>query len=170
MRKIATKMDAEMVAESCAELKKLSIVMMIVGAVGLVFYVLSGVIEVFAKFGFLLDVILWLSAFLLVFGITFFGSGKRLNKQLLNKNLVNVYDFYDDYFMEESLDNGEVVGTVKHFYKDVYKVTQSQNYLFVYINKVNFLPVHVAGITEEDLTYIKSRFEAVGKKIKKHIA
>lgn len=49
--------------------------------------------------------------------------------------------FYLDYVEYSMLYHGEVEASRKLFYQDIYKVRETKNYIFIYIDLANFVPV-----------------------------
>ena len=61
----------------------------------------------------------------------------------------------NEEFMEvSSIKNGEVIGTSKIYYKDLVKVKETENYLFLYPNKTQAFAIS-KKISTEELSLLK---------------
>ena len=51
--------------------------------------------------------------------------------------------------------NGEIFGTQKVYYKDIYKVREVKDYIFIYINATSAYIIKKSNTTDEEIAIIK---------------
>ena len=69
--------------------------------------------------------------------------------------ITNEYTFEDEYFNVTSYKNEDPVGTQKIYYKDIHNVKENQEYIFIYINKVNAYIIKKSNASDEDLKAVQ---------------
>ena len=158
---IKTKLDENMQKELVRPALTTYLFMMIIGIIGLLAYIIIGTVVENANVEYLL-------VFSIPFGmgLVFYLVIKRQLKQIKNSTNLNIYEFYEDFVNVKTMNNGEDVGTVKVYYKDIIKKRESKNYFFLFINNVNAFPVAKFGLTEDELKEIRILLNIQGKKTK----
>lgn len=131
-------------------LKLASIISLVVGVVGAVSYI---VLSCFFDSG-LLDIML-VFCLPLGFGLVYLVSINNLIKKT-GDSTYNVYQFEEEFFNTTTYKGGEVVGTVKYYYKDLKKIKERDGYLLLYINVSNAFLVKESALSESDLATVKS--------------
>lgn len=126
------------------------LISMIVGIVGLVAYVVLGT---FIENPYL-DVML-IFAVPFGFGLVFYITINKNIKKMTENNFVNEYEFDGDVINVATTKNGEVVGTQKVKIADIYKIKITDEYIFIYINKVNAFIVDKKALSDDELSEIK---------------
>ena len=81
----------------------------------------------------------------------------NFKKMILSANgeTKNNYEFFNEYFAVESVKNGEIIGTSKLKYTDLYKIKLTKNYIFLYINKVSVYPIKISNLTKDEQNTLK---------------
>lgn len=74
---------------------------------------------------------------------------------MTENNFVNEYEFDGDVINVATTKNGEVVGTQKVKIADIYKIKITDEYIFIYINKVNAFIVDKKALSDDELSEIK---------------
>ncbi len=131
--------------------KMLSIVALVVGAIGLVAFVILSTMFENKLFGILL-----IFAFPFTFGLI---SVISINKNIKNfklHNITNNYQFNEDYFIVKSFNGTEQIGMSKINYANIYKLKQTETFLFIFANRVSAYPIIKAAITSEELSKLES--------------
>ncbi len=79
------------------------------------------------------------------------------NKLIKAGRLANRYDFFEDYLLVQTklLDSEQPIGMSKVFYRDITKVLIDNDYLFVFINKVQCFVIGVNGMLDGTIADIK---------------
>lgn len=80
----------------------------------------------------------------------------KTTKKTVASELVNEYEFDNDFFTVTSYKHSEQVGTIKVFYKEIYKIKEKNNYIFLYINRVNAYIVDTENLPKEDITLLRA--------------
>lgn len=124
--------------------------LMIIGAIGLLLYLALGTIYENPY----LDVLL-LFAIPFGFGLVFYITINKNIKKMTENKFTNEYTFNNDFMNIASVKNGEIVGTQKLYYKDIVKVKENDEYIFIYPNKFNAFILKKSNASEEELTTIK---------------
>lgn len=158
--KVNTVIDEKMQKEYLAKSNKLTLAMIIVGAVAtLVFLILYCISDSYPVFedGFTLPFLI-LFACLLGAAIGLKILFNKAVKQVKGCGKINEYEFFSDYFMLTQMTNGEAVATAKFYNSQITKVKDSKNYFFVYITAAQIFPVSKEGLTESELNILKTIF------------
>lgn len=129
----------------------LSLISLIVGAVGLVLYI---VLNIFLTSSYL-DVLL-VCSLPFGFGLVYIIMINNIIERTSASKIVNEYTFENDYFMVSSIKNGEVVSTNKIYYKEIYKIKEKDGYLLLYINLSNAYIIKEGNLSSENLTLLKA--------------
>ena len=121
------------------KIKLLGIVFFIVGLIGIIMYITIGTImetEIT-----ILEYLLYVFAFCLVYGILIIFLTNKNLKNAKNLKAENEYEFLEDSFTVSTIKNNEVIATEKVYYKDIFKLKETENYLFVYKNRLSAFPI-----------------------------
>lgn len=129
----------------------LSLISLIVGAIGLVLYI---VLNIFLTSSYL-DVLL-VCSLPFGFGLVYIIMINNIIERTSASKIVNEYTFENDYFMVSSIKNGEVVSTNKIYYKEIYKIKEKDGYLLLYINLSNAYIIKEGNLSSENLTLLKA--------------
>lgn len=132
-------------------IKLVSIIMLVIGCVGIAGYIIA---SCFVSSGYL-DVML-VFALPFGYGLVYLVSVNNMIKKAEGNATVNHYQFEEDYFNASSSKNGEIIGTVKYYYKDIKKIKERDGYLLLYVNSINAFMVEESELSENDLTLLKS--------------
>lgn len=150
------KLTKFMLKEHNKKIKTLYIILMWVGIAGLLSYI--GV-SLFIETSWL-DYLLYVSSILFGFGIVITVSLNMAENRQDKLNQLNKYVFYEDYIEITSIeDDTRNLGTVKQYYDKIVKVKETKNYLFLYINRISFLPVIKNSLSEANLTILRGLLE-----------
>ena len=140
--KYKTEFNQAMQKELNSKSKKINKTLMIIGAIGLLAYIVIGTI---------LEEEVWWCEALLVFALPFsFGlilliTINKQEKKAVFSNQYNVYEFNDDFLNAETYSKGECTSKVKFYYKDIVRVKETDNYLFLFIQIKHAFPVLKSG-------------------------
>ena len=129
----------------------LSLISLIVGAIGLVLYI---VLNIFLTSSYL-DVLL-VCSLPFGFGLVYIIMINNIIERTSASKIVNEYTFENDYFMVSSIKNEEVVSTNKIYYKEIYKIKEKDGYLLLYINLSNAYIIKEGNLSSENLTLLKA--------------
>ena len=127
------------------------IVCLVVGSIGLLAYIVLSTINENPYLDFIL-----LFSIPFALGLVYLISIKRNIKNMSAKNLTNEYTFNDDHFTIATIQNEEVVGTQKVYYKNLAKIKETGEYIFIYINQVSAFIVQKASTSEENIKLIRA--------------
>ena len=154
--KFSCEINEEVQKEVNKTSKFYSILSLVIGAIGIFAYI---VISVFVEHV-ILDILLWVFAFLLVFGILFLVSINKVNKTTVDKKMIDEYELFETYLTVDSFQNGEKIVSIKTYYKDIIKIKETENYLFLYPNKQGAYPVPKSKLSSEELDKLKQWLKA----------
>lgn len=105
-------------------------------------------------------VLLTLAILLLVFGVTLIIlvniAVKKAIKNSESNKIVFESEIEKDHIYIANITNGEQVGSSKAYYKDIIKVVETENYIFLYPNLQVAYPISKNGMSQEDIETIKS--------------
>lgn len=76
-------------------------------------------------------------------------------KTMAKSNITNEYEYNIDHIFVTSYKNGEQFGTQKVYYKDVFKTRETDEYIFIYVNRISAFILKKSNATSEQLTIIK---------------
>ena len=88
-------------------------------------------------------------------GLTIFVSINKVNKNASAKNMTDNIELQENFLVEETVVNNEAVSTNKVYYKDILKIKETENYLFLYINKASAVPIPKKEFSCEEFSQIK---------------
>jgi len=149
--KYSVKVDRELQEEVNKTLKRNCLIMVIIGAIGLVAYI---AISMFIEH-FLLEIFLWIFAGLLGVGVCLLIVINKTNKKAADNNFIGEYELFEEYLIVNTFKNDEQVSTIKLYYKDVIKIKETENYIFLYPNKQIAYPIAKKKLLPEELSMVK---------------
>ena len=107
-----------------------------------------------------------------VLGIMLLLSVKRSQKNYDGDGTVNEYEFLEEYFTIHSSKNGDVRADAKLSYDELWRLKETQHYLFLFINQITVYPVEKSGFSEAELNllrgYVKEGVKAHKQKLKQN--
>lgn len=139
--------------------KMLSIILLILGSLGLITFVVMESIKSDIIYGLLL-----LSALPFTVGLI---SLVFINKSIRNfkfNNVLNNYQFNTDHFIVRSFKDNEEIGMSKIEYSQIFKTMETKTFLFVFTNQVSAYPIIKATLSNEQMEQIKSLIKNPPKK------
>ena len=149
--KCSVKIDEKLQKELNEKTWLNGLIFTIIGAIGLGLYIIIGTfIE-----NIILEIFLWVFAFLLAYGVFILILVKMTNKKSVNNNLTDEIELFEEYLIESTRKNDEVISTNKIYYKDLLKIRETENFLFLYPNKVSAVPISKKEFTSEEFSTIK---------------
>ena len=149
--KYSLKVDRELQEELNKTLKRNSLIMIIIGAIGLVAYI---AISMFIEHYFL-EMLLWLFVGLCGIGVGLLIVVNKTNKKVVDNNLVGEYELFEEYLIINTLKNDEQISTMKFYYKDIVKIKETESYIFLYPNKQIAYPIAKKKLLPEELSIAK---------------
>lgn len=93
------------------------------------------------------------TAIFLITGIILLISFNKTIQSFQKTNRENVYTFYDDYLEVKTMYQDEVSGFSKLYYSDIFKVKETKNFIFIYLNQQQAFPVLKENVS--DLDYLR---------------
>ncbi len=150
MFECSTKIDVSVQKQLNKRLFMLSLILIIFGAIGSIAYIVLSTLNY--------EWSVWLVAFCIPLGV---GIGYLW---LINKNIKfvstvsmeNIYCFEKNFFNVKILRNGEEVANSKIYYKDLIKIKECGNYMFLFINHVYSFPVDKTKLKEDELILLQA--------------
>ena len=152
MFKTATVINSEVQKEISKKAYIIWLTALIVGIIGLVAYIVLGII--FPNVA-ELDLLLFFSM-PFGFGLVFVLTIKKQIKSVQTLNQVNTYEFFEDHVVVSTVRNMEVVGSVKVYYKDLTKSKETEKYFLLYLNNVSVLPIKKDGLKKEEQVLVRA--------------
>lgn len=141
------------------------IISTILGAVLVIVYIatdvtLSSLSEIgefdnYEKYEFLLQMLLWVGVVMLAVGLMFIFLARANVKNAERLNQTNEYTFFETYFTITTVRGGEVLGSVKQYYTDFYKVKETKEFFLLFPNKATAFPVEKGSLTEEETAELR---------------
>lgn len=125
-------------------------VILALGIAGLVGYVTWGILSDSEAASVLL-----IFAVPFVAGLVMLLSLRQNVKKMAQNNYINEYEFDEEYLSVATYQNGEVKGTHKVYYKELHKVRENDEYIFLYLNSKSAYIVAKSDATAEDLTALR---------------
>ena len=156
---VKTELNSEVQTELSRPVYITSLIMLIIGSVGLVAYIVLGTIFDNTALDYMLAF-----AVPFGFGLVFLITVKKMSKNIEKIKQTNEYTFEQDYMSVTTYRFEENEGSIKVYYRDLVKSRETKKYIFMYINKVSALAVDKTLLTEDELIILKS---LLGLKIKK---
>lgn len=130
MFKFTTEIDEKSQKALSKNVINFCIACIVIGSIGLLTYIVLGTINDNPYYDFIL-----LFSIPFAIGLVYLVLIKKNIKNMTLKKFTNEYEFNEDHFNVTSIQNNEPVGTQKIYYKDIYKTRETDEYIFVYINK-----------------------------------
>lgn len=152
MFKTATVINSEVQKEISKKAYIIWLTALIVGIIGLVAYIVLGIIFPNVSE---LDLLLFFSM-PFGFGLVFVLTIKKQIKSVQTLNQVNTYEFFEDHVVVSTVRNMEVVGSVKIYYKDLTKSKETEKYFLLYLNNVSVLPIKKDGLKPEEQVLVRA--------------
>lgn len=152
MFKTATVINSEVQKEISKKAYIIWLTALIVGFIGLVAYIVLGIIFPNVSE---LDLLLFFSM-PFGFGLVFVLTIKKQIKSVQTLNQVNTYEFFEDHVVVSTVRNMEVVGSVKIYYKDLTKSKETEKYFLLYLNNVSVLPIKKDGLKKEEQVLVRA--------------
>lgn len=152
MFKTATVINSEVQKEISKKAYIIWLTALIVGIIGLVAYIVLGIIFPNVSE---LDLLLFFSM-PFGFGLVFVLTIKKQIKSVQTLNQVNTYEFFEDHVVVSTVRNMEVVGSVKIYYKDLTKSKETEKYFLLYLNNVSVLPIKKDGLKKEEQVLVRA--------------
>ncbi len=146
-----TEISREVQAELFKNAKIAYIIALVIGSVGLLAYI---ILSVFIESPYLDALLLFAIPF--GFGLVFLISINITIKKAEQNKAENEYVFDDEFFAVTSSRNGDVVGTSKTYYKNIYKAKENKTFILIYLNRQQVFPIKKANLTDDQLAEIKS--------------
>ena len=120
----------------------------IIGIIGLAFYI---AVSMFFEH-FFLEILSWIFIAFAGGGIGLLIVVNRTNKKACERKLTAEYELFEDYMVVVSQKDGIEISTMKLFYKDVIKIKETENYIFLYADKQTAFPIQKNKLTPEELS------------------
>ncbi|MBQ7798145.1 MAG: YcxB family protein [Clostridia bacterium] len=150
--KCSCEINQEVQIELNKKAKRNSIIALIVGLVGLLVYIcIPTSVEYF-----LLEILLWVSSFIFVFGIVFLVTINKANKKVIANKITAEFELEEGYMIVNSIKNGEQINSSKVYYKDIVKIRETEHYIFLYPNRQMAYPLPKSKLTNEEVTTLRS--------------
>ena len=122
----------------------------VVGSVGLLTFI---VLYAFFESAYLDLLLLFSIPFAL--GLVYLIMINKNIKNMAESKITNEYNFNEDSLNVTCEKNGEIFGTQKVYYKDIYKVREVKDYIFIYINATSAYIIKKSNATDEEIAIIK---------------
>lgn len=149
MFKCSYSVDLKMQKEINAKTSLFSLVFTIISSIGLIVYIFL------PNENYYTELLLWSSSIIFGFSIVLYINLKRINKKTSKNNFINEVELNEDHLVSKSTQNGELISTIKVYYKDLLKIRETTNYLVLYVNKVSAVPIPKQDFSSEELSTIK---------------
>lgn len=153
MLKTKTTVDIKVQLELTRKNKITSIIMLIIGIIGLTAYIVLGTIW---------EDKLWVEMFLFFaipfsVGIVVLVGINKTNKRILNNKSINEneFEFHENHVDVVTIRDGEIIGNAKLFYKDLHNVKETKNYVFIFISNVAALPIDKNNLSQNQLIILR---------------
>lgn len=121
-----------------------------------------GLLGVFAYFAikmffdeFWVEVVFFVSITVLVLGILMYAGYATTKRKVKGVQVINHYEFSATSFTITHQRNDEIQSTIKILYKNVKKIQDSDNYLFIYVSRKSVIPVSKREMSPEDISTLK---------------
>ena len=140
--KVKTIVDENVQKELTANLRKLSLIALIVGAVGTAAYIALTVTNILGD-----NVFFFAVPFIALFtvGFIFTLSLRKTLKKPRKDDLTIEGELFDDYILLRDFKNGAKIAEVKVFYKDLVLWKETESYIFLYTTKFTAVPITKDG-------------------------
>ena len=131
--------------------KRNSIIATIIGIAGLIAYIALSMWKELLVF----EIMLWVSACLFGCGLVYIATINKANKRASSLKIVGEYQLEETFMFITAFKDGEQIGSSKTYYKDLIKIRETENYLFLYPNRQIAYPVPKNKLTPEELSMVK---------------
>lgn len=151
MFKCSVKIDENLQKEINQKMWVTSLILTIVGSIGLCVYIILGTFfeNIF------LELFLWCVAFMFGFGLVFLITINKTNKKASGLNITDEFEINEEFVNLTTMKNNGVISTAKIYYKDIIKIRETENYLVLYLNKASALTIPKKSFSEEDYSTVK---------------
>lgn len=141
--------------------KRNSIISLVVGIIGLLAYI---IISTFKEM-FVLEILLWAFAVMFALGLVMLITINKLIKKASENKLICECEFDEEFMNVTAIKNEEQISYSKVYYKDLIKIKETENYVFLYPNKQMAYPVQKRDIPSNELSILKLKIaSAITKK------
>lgn len=102
--------------------------------------------------------LLYCGVFLFVFGLllTIVTLKQKNNQIKKDKNKVETIIFNEDHMLTSLKDKTEITATEKVYYKNIIKIRETKNYLFLYPNRAVAYPISKNELKHNEIEQIKN--------------
>ena len=152
MFKCKTKFTIEMQKQLNNTKQKVATIMTAVGAVGVFVYLIT------AFFLNITDAMVdWMLVFVLplTLGILMLVTIAKTNNAIKKIDVTNEYEFNEDHMYISTIRSNENIGKVKFYYKDLVRVKETKDYIYLYQNKASAFPIEKKQLLETDLIILR---------------
>ncbi len=154
---VSTPLGIDVEKENQKKTKTLCKISLIIGIIGVIANILIGVI-VFeeGEEPFWLEIELILSSVFVSLGLVipiFLNITTKKSLATLH-NVVNHYEFHDEYLIAKSYQGEEKIGEVKNYYREITKVRLTENYVFLNLGLRGAYPILRSAITQEQQEWL----------------
>ncbi len=150
--KVSTPLGANVEVESQKKIKLLCRIALIAGIIGLIVYILIGVIAYDeGEEPFWLEIELIISSLSFALGLVIPIALKAVTKKSLSnlQNVVNEYEFFEEYVVVKSYRGEEKIAEAKNYYTEITKIRQTESYVYLHLGIRGAYPVLRGAMTEE---------------------
>lgn len=158
--KCKLKITEEMQKELNSKPLLIYLIMAIIGGVGLLLYIAVGTFKEYAW----LDYILFASSVFFGFGLVFYITMKNSYKKNPYLNNIAEYELNEDHLIESIYKDDDQLANNKHYYKNIIKIRESKNYLFLFITIGSACAIPKNELTNDEITLLKSWIEKARQK------
>ncbi len=154
---VSTPLNVDVEKESQKKIKKLCKISLIVGIIGLIAYILIGVIAFEeGEEPFWLEILLIASSVLFAIGLVMPIALNAATKKSLSTihNVINQYEFYDEYVIVKSYRGEEKIAEAKNYYRELTKTRLTENFVYLHLGLRGAYPVARAALTEEQQAWL----------------
>jgi len=131
--------------------RRFSITLFVLGLLGVFAY--FAIKMFFAEFW--VEIVFFVSIIVLVLGILMYAGYATTKKKVKGLQVINHYEFSATSFTVTHQRNDEIQSTIKILYKNVKKIQDSENYLFIYVSRKSVIPVPKREMSPEDISTLK---------------
>ena len=131
--------------------KRNCIISIIVGLIGLIAYI---IISTFKEM-FILEVLLWIFAVLFGVGLVLLLTINKAIKKADETKIICECEFDEEFMIVDAIKNNEQISSSKVYYKDIIKIKETTNYIFLYPNRQMAYPIKKDTISSSELSILK---------------
>ena len=129
--------------------KQKCIIALIISIVGIFAYIIVPIENL------LLEILLYTSSSVFAISLIILLSINKAIKKTSNNKMVGEFELEEKFFNSIAIKDGEQISSVKIYYKDLIKIKETDNYLFLYPNKQIAYPVPKNKLTQDELSLLK---------------